>query len=181
MSLKQPHGVFNQPGGQPQQHDEEQDQHGQSSSDARGDVQRCAKGHAGQQIDRRPENSGDDVSDHEIAPVHVHHPGYGGNRAAHRAEKAPKQHALTAMYTEEFLAAGDHLRAPGERPDPPDTLMEDSSDPEADGVADDGAPGRPPVGGPEIEVTEADQRAQTEHDQGAGDNHANNGQRLGHR
>ncbi|MCK7577841.1 MAG: hypothetical protein MZV65_20045 [Chromatiales bacterium] len=76
----------------------------------------------------------------KLRHVHVHHPGHGRNRAAHRPEEAPEQHALAAVLAEKLLAAGDHLGMLGERPDPADALVEHPADPEADGVA---APPRP--------------------------------------
>ena len=85
------------------------------------------------------------------------------------------------MLAEELLAASDHFGVFGERPNLADTLVEHPADPKTDGIADNGAPSRPPVGRPEFQVTETNQRAQTEHDQSAGDDDADDGQRLGHR
>ena len=96
-------------------------------------------------------------------------------------KKTAEQHALAAVFAEECLAAGDHFGVFGERPNLADTLVEHPADPKTDGIADNGAPSRPPVGRPEFQVTETDQRAQTEHDQSAGDDDADDGQGFGHR
>jgi hypothetical protein len=165
----------------PQQHGDDQDQHRQSSRHPRSDVQGRAERHAGNQVGRRPQYRRHDVGDHEIAPSHVHHAGHGGNGAAHRAEETPEQHALAAVLAEERLAAGDHFGVFGERPNLADTLVEHPADPKTDSIADNGTPRRPPVGRPEFQVTETDQRAQTEHDQSAGDDDADDGQGFGHR
>ena len=139
MWLQQANQGADQPEAQPGDRGDDHQQHHQSPGDFSGQPQGGAEHHAGQYINRCPQQGGDDDDHQKARGAHVHHAGDGGHNGAYRPDKTGHENTFPAVFDEVVDAAIHQPRVVPEGPDDPEALLVMLAQQEADKIAGNGA------------------------------------------